>query len=311
MNQDDFIPTLNDECNSAIMSETPIIFVEGSDDLQIFEEIAKNCGKECRIKPAEIFIKNRNGCLAVIEVLHKIQQIIQIKNKLKYFTLGIIDGDARFISNDYPQYGNLLVLENYSIESYFTTKEHIEYTIKKITYINDFIQNTIIDRIFDRFIELVMKYYIISLAALRNKIDNNYEVIHKYGDKYSKVKFNNLCEKIEKDYIDLKDYFYRQKNIDIDDQDIIFRIFHGKWLLMIFAEVILDEITHLKTYCKNKEIDQCCYCKIKQYEKCLYRLKANSYQLDMVRIILLEHIVFDNIKYISDRIKKLGIVESD
>ena len=72
--------------NEAIMSDTPIVIVEGTDDIPLYEDLIKSLNKNIEVYASEnlIISGNISGCVGVVNSLNKINEFSQNINIEKY-----------------------------------------------------------------------------------------------------------------------------------------------------------------------------------------------------------------------------------
>ena len=107
----------------------PYILVEGKDDIAFYENLVESIERDYIVKPIGRY-KDSSNCVAVIEFMQELDEVLDREEHRKYF-LGIIDGDARKQRDDFPKENSLLcILQYYSWESYFINREVVSKSIK-------------------------------------------------------------------------------------------------------------------------------------------------------------------------------------
>ncbi|WP_066152733.1 hypothetical protein [Aliarcobacter cryaerophilus] len=107
----------------SIMSKTPIIIVEGIDDIQIYEDIVLSLNRDIEVYASEnlLISDGKSGTNGVKTCLKK---IYDNSNGIDFskFIMGIIDRDASYYRRDPLDIKGLFILNLYSIESHFVNK---------------------------------------------------------------------------------------------------------------------------------------------------------------------------------------------
>ncbi|MFN5990975.1 MAG: hypothetical protein ACK6A9_09635 [Dolichospermum sp.] len=311
---DEMKPDISYLLNEAIMNNISKIIVEGRDDIQFYENLAENINKDIEVLAIENISGYSEGCSSVIDFIKDLSDIIGGEEQDYGYILGIIDRDCRYYRQEIP-FGLddlLLVLNFYSYESHFFSKNTITMVINHLTYASiKLLQNNIcIEFIERKILRKIDELYYCSLEALKNACEENYQNVLGYGTKYNKI-FNPqklLISQVLSKKTDLDEYA-RQKSISKDDIKLIA---NGKWLLSWFTHQLLSEIDKLPNLCCNNStnINQCQYCKTEKNDKCLYRSKTtintsdNKYLQDLENFIIA---LYDEpaLDYIKERIQSL------
>ena len=151
----------------------PYILVEGKDDIAFYENIVESIDKDYVVKPIGRY-KNSSNCIAVIEFMEELDGVLNKDEHRQYF-LGIIDGDARKQRDDFPPENSLLyILQYYSWESYFISKEVVFKSIKNFLKTRRLLSDETIDVLYTKYIEnhLFNELWFCGLKRLRDK-DND------------------------------------------------------------------------------------------------------------------------------------------
>ena len=259
---------------NAVMTKTPLIIVEGHDDLKKFSGILSNSRRKQPIfKPVEL-IKNYNeGCLGVINALNDLKSNPHHSDdKLRNFVLGIIDKDVRNYRSEIPENDLIYTLIYYSIESYFVNKISLESILHYIlegemSIINDDLISYIFESSIDHVIDIV--YYPV-LDALKSATDSSH-TSNKAKYEMEPGAIRNHISKIynEHEIISLSELAEAfSKNLDV-----MMDICKGKWLLDIWLECVKEKVAELPSACSLSVISTCTYCNVGIYDKCLYKVK--------------------------------------
>ncbi|MDY8025154.1 DUF4435 domain-containing protein [Paenibacillus polymyxa] len=292
---------------SAIMTEVPIVFVEGHDDIQFYEKLCIDLEKEVEVFAVETFEDYGQGCDSVIKLFEYLQIQISQNPLITNYVMGIIDRDARYFRNELPEnLKGLFVLKYYSFESHFVCDINIEKILPMVSSINiKAIDKEVIDFCKGNFLGISSQLYYISLEALKKACVEGYQAVLGYStkaaliaDKNSReILFNKVIEKKE----DL-DSFAQEKNID---ETNLFSIIKGKWLLQTYANCVLERLNDLQNACSKGEIKRCQYCESGHAAKCLWKLKE-KYRYNQIANLLSNYYDESEVQYIKERLNKLG-----
>ena len=290
----------------AIMSKTPLIIVEGRDDIQFYGVLANIANKEVWIDAIENIEGYAEGCDNVIQCITDLQERINERPQNKDFLMGIIDTDCRRYRQGIPNIKCLFVLKYYSYESHFATRNSLKKLIQLITYASP----TLVNEKTLQYIEsdVSKQYedlYYISLEALKKACICGYDAIVGYKTKMGYIFDNNNKSRILQLIYDKKndlDAFANERSISMADIKCIAK---GKWLLHVYCEAILNKILTLHIACSDNKINSCQCCNSGEYGKCLWKTK-NNFQFGQVFNLLLSCIDEDEIGYITNRIKQLA-----
>ena len=125
------LPTINNLLANAVITDRPLIVVEGKDDIQFYDTICERIDREFKITAVENINGYTEGCDKVIDLTSDIQSTLIEQPNLQRLYLGVIDKDVR----DYRDtehfstingYLNLFILNYYSYESHYITRENIK-----------------------------------------------------------------------------------------------------------------------------------------------------------------------------------------
>ncbi|MCM3170767.1 DUF4435 domain-containing protein [Paenibacillus sp. MER 99-2] len=290
----------------AIMSETPVIVVEGRNDIQIYNYLVNQSEKNCWVEAVENIEGYTEGSGGVIDFITDVQGKLEEREENKKYILGIVDRDARYYRGEIPNLESLLILEYYSIESHFVSTNNLRKTIchltdaherlldhRTISYIESKLHNNEFDNL-----------YYIALDALKVACDEQYIGIVSYGleagNIFSKERGKDIIREIFKRKSQLE-AFAEEHEITIGD---LRKIAKGKWILYVYTNFLTHLIKELHIACDNDLINKCNFCKTKVLNKCLWKTK-NNYQIGHVHGVV-SSIVDGEFDYICNRIKLLA-----
>ncbi len=303
-------PRINNLLAKAKITEVPLIVVEGGDDIQFYDRLAKICNKKINVKPVETIDSYSEGCEEVINLVKDIQDTLaDDESYLKYF-LGIIDKDIRDLRNSLPDHLlGLFSLNFYSLESHFISKYFIKEILYKITKVNeDLVTSSLIDLIYENANNNTVNFLKnVTLDCILNSLDPSYNAKFSFDQGIEQLfhndvlrqEINNMEEELIQESIRLG--FYR--NIDLNFLKLYTK---GKWLLKLFYINVFDEIGQLPSKCKGKTITQCQYCETNKDEKCLYGLYMNHQRGSFHNYVLKNFLDKEEVSYICNKINSLN-----
>ncbi len=296
---------------TAIMTSTPIIIVEGNDDISIYENILLSLDLDFKVYASENLKVISSGKAGCVGVKHSLEVIEFNSNGLDYekHILGIIDKDVSVFRGDDNTLKGLFVLKYYSIESHYITKEIIPYIVNNLTLISlKSFDDKISDIIFSNILEKLNDLYYISLEALRNACESEYESLFRYQPNSihsirQHTNFERDREKLEEKLEDLNIFaesFNLSKNIDS-----LRLIAKGKWILEDFISELNQELNAISNLCKSGDIEKCQFCINETYDKCLYIMKSKN-EKNNIKRLLFNNVNISELDYIKDRMQQLG-----
>lgn len=288
--------------NSAIMTSTPMIIVEGSDDVGFYESVLNHVSKEGNVYAIENILNYAEGCSEVIRAIQDLQSRINEKNK--QFLLGIIDGDVHYYRNTTPKLKCIFILKYYSFESHFISQANLKILIGNLISNSKFSTSKEVMDYCNKEIDIKFReLYYYSLEALKKSLKPNYASVVSYSTPAGTLYCNHFFQAIKQRKYNLN-YFARSKKI-VFDMNNLKKIAKGKWLLHYFAASSLSRLNNLSLACNNGEITQCQFCSQGKPNKCLRRLNSN-YNVDNIKSKLLSMFDEREFRYIFKRFNKLG-----
>lgn len=297
---------LNELFVEAIMSESPLIIVEGIDDIAVYERIANHSKirEDIQVIAIENIRDYDSGCDNVIKAITDLQDMIREKEENKKYILGIIDRDARFYRNDIPELEGLFILKYYSYESHFVGEQGLKFVLPIVTNsYEEMIDETVVTKLKDGLSREYEDLYYISLEALKNACDKYYNGKVCYKQKAGRIlsedSKKSILNKLDKDGLD---NFASERGIT---KYSLKNIAKGKWLIFVYAKVILNNLINLHISCRNGKINQCQYCKVKKYDQCMFKLKKKFRNIGQIETLLLQSFDWNELEYIIDRVNLL------
>lgn len=292
---------INELLNQAIITQTPVVIVEGTNDIKLYDEIVKVVPFDIDVYAIEHVKGYSEGCEQVIRAIEELNQITNNKHKLSNYMLGIIDKDVRDYRQEIPKVQPLLVLKYYSIESHFISINILpEITALVIRGKSNMFDHEVYHSMMQEIEQAVQSLYYFSLEALHNAMDPNYNSEFSYSYPAGRLGDLNAKNKIEQKQDYLNDF---ASNLGIKNSiNTIKIIANGKWLLDMFASTFLNILENLKDKCANNEINRCISCSNGSCDKCMYRIEE-GFTKKTIKNLILSNVRKAEIDYIVDRIK--------
>lgn len=285
----------------AIMSKTPLIVVEGYDDIKFYDTLATAVGKDVWVDAIENFDGYTEGCDSVVKCMEEMQDIISERPENITYVMGVIDRDARFYRGEIPNCQGLFILKYYSYETHFVTRSNVE---KLVSYLTTSSSRLIDDKTLDfitKNVDYTLLYYM-SLEALKNACIREYNGDVGYKEKPGRIlKDNVLAQKIlsKKEQLD---QFAAEKNIKVSDIKLIAK---GKWILHYYLESVMSQIEQLPAGCSTGIINQCNFCKTGRTDKCQWKV-INKFNIGQITNLFLRLIDDNEVGYIKERLQYLA-----
>lgn len=285
----------------------PLVVVEGKDDVAIYEQLSLIAKKRLFIRPIETIEGYGEGCEHVKTFIADAQSVLEESIENERYLLGIIDRDASFYrGNNYSDLKALLVLNAYSIESHFTTRNHVYFLLEHSVHSIQRVNEVVLDLISEGLNDVYEKLYYFSLEALKNACDSEYVNVIGYGNSFGQIK--NQIEALWPAINDKRailDQFAIEKAISIQDIKLVAK---GKWFLEAFIDEIFGKISRLHEYCSSDEYSdfpRCIYCENGIYEKCSWKLKKNVTK-NYASLMVYQFLDEEETSYIVDRFALLA-----
>ncbi|MGQ6466019.1 hypothetical protein ACUNEK_06565 [Serratia sp. IR-2025] len=109
--------------NTAIMTKSISVIVEGVDDIQVYYGIAKSANKIVEIFPIETIDGYAPGCNHIVTAMDDILELPKANVNIDNYIIGIIDKDVKDFRGEMPTNPLILTLKHYSMESHFVDKK--------------------------------------------------------------------------------------------------------------------------------------------------------------------------------------------
>lgn len=268
----------------AVMIGEPMIIVEGKDDYQIYQNLARQINPNIEVFQVNEFENYTEGCRGVIDCVEVLQTKFEEKPENIQFALGIIDRDVRPYRNELPDdLQGLFITKYYSFETYFATKENLRKLIAKITYATtQDIDNQMLEFVLSETQNPFSTLYLISLEALKNACVPGYTNLLGYDDSVGKIAAKDFHDNILPQLLIKKDEletFAATFNLTKSD---LKQVAKGKWYLHWLLNASYPKISELKTQCTSGRITQCRSCRVGNYNDCLFKTKQKKYAIKVL-----------------------------
>jgi len=289
--------------NEAIMSNTPIILVEGAADIPIYEQLSESNDLKSEVYAVENIDGFAAGCRGVIDCLNEIREHSD-GTSIENHILGIIDRDARYYRGEIPLDKALLVLEYYSMESHFITEEATALIVRTVTRVtNTLLEKGTRELIHNKIQKSLLELFTLSLEALKNAVQEDYESLFGYGTNIQQIKNQNLHVEVMEKEREL-DEFATSINIE-KSWDNLLKVCKGKWVFFEYCQLLQKEVASLANRCKESQIKQCQFCFKESFDNCLYKIQSNFNETN-IRQLLFSNLHTSNLNYVVDRVSALG-----
>ncbi|WP_336778011.1 hypothetical protein [Pantoea sp. USHLN256] len=285
--------------NEAIMSETPILVVEGVDDVPVYENLCFSLGGNHEVIAVQNLKGKHEGSKSVVSFIEEVN-MLGFSGELERYILGVIDRDARFYRGELNALPGLFVLKWYSMESHFITHDAIKAVLIQCTGLSrKLITDELINEIYDEIIELIMPMYFVGLESLRNACELEYASLASYSMSVDHLRNTGAFDEILAKKQELGEFAF-SKSIDFDVNGL-FEVCKGKWVLNEFSKVLIRKIKNLKLRCGAKEIECCQFCHEEPSSLCSYKFESN-YDTAQIRSIIKRHEGFTMFDYLKQRL---------
>jgi len=256
----------------AIMSSTPIVIVEGIDDIKTYTAIAKDAKPNAEIYAVETIDGYSAGCGNVIDAIRELYSLQSNVHAIENYVVGIIDRDMREFRSELPTEKAILVLDFYSIETHFVEKEVFINIVDQFTLISPgMLGSAFLDDLYAKVENRLLDLYYFSLEAMKGALHSSYNADYQYSFANNRRKNEPTLSNVTNKISDL-DQFAAQHNLTRDISSIK-KIAKGKWLLLSFCEEVHLLLQNFSLYCGYLDSKKCQFCNAVINNKCIYKLK--------------------------------------
>lgn len=288
--------------NEAIMSETPMIVVEGVDDISIYEGVCHQLDKYCEVVAVQNLKGMSEGNRGVIDFIKSLLEL-NYEGELDKYILGVIDRDARYYRGEVVDVPAILMLKWYSMESHFITRQAIRCVAEQCTRMQPkLLTHELIEVLYEKLIEHIMPLYYMSLECLKKACVRDYDSVASYKMNVQHLKNIGAFEVIV-ERKDSLDEFASQIGVTNDLEGLL-NICKGKWLIGELSKFMICEIKNLKAKCLRNEIEKCQFCHSGNNELCLYEFE-NAYNEPQIANIIKRNEGYTQFGYLRERIANM------
>lgn len=287
----------------SIMTKIATVIVEGVDDVPVYDSICNKLGKKYDVVAVENIDDFPEGSTGVIQAMEKISTIPPSQHTPHNYILGIIDKDVRDHRREVPQNDLIFMLEQYSMESHFVSKEALKGIINRSIKVTSNLKGEELnDFIYQKVLESISELYLYSLEALKGATDSTYTSAFSYSYKYGRIKDPVIKQKISIKKASLMAY---ADSLGITECiDSLKNMSKGKWLLSYFCEQLETIFQNLPNDCGNSHIEKCQFCINEALNKCQYKLKEGITNLT-IKGFALEEVEGTELNYIRSRLESM------
>ncbi len=273
---------LHDAIKKAYMTKVSLVVVEGKDDLSIYSDLLNKNNNKFNIKPIEYFKGCNPGCNEIEEKVSDINQIYNSSHRVYNYFRGVVDSDVKEFRGEKNERAGILYLNTYSFENSFITENTVLNSIKLLTSLtNEQLDEKLTEKVIQDINSGVQEFYYITLEALKNAVDENYNAIIGFSDGYERPMFDtDMKSELARRRSDL-DNFALEKNINKPCILDMKKYCKGKWHLRYFLKNIISFIDNLHTLC-GQELVECPLCESGDTSQCLYKKSVN---MDVAQLI--------------------------
>lgn len=291
--------------NTAIMTRTISIIVEGVDDIQIYDGIAKSVNKTAEVFPIETIEGYYPGCNHVINAMDDVLAIAQSHSNFSNYMVGIIDKDIKDYRGELPVNPLILTLKYYSMESHFVHKDVLASIFELITKTP---RSLLTDELIEHLYELISlnneDFFLICLESLKNALHEDYDSDFAYSYSEGRIFSEQDVSKVrlKRDELLLfADSLAISRSIDD-----LKKISKGKWLLHFFCVNTLSAAQQYKDLCGTPPIQQCVMCTGNGHSPhhCLYKLK-DSITTKNLKNLLMSNVWLQDFDYIRSKFSSM------
>jgi len=267
--------SLHDAIINAVMIKKPLVVVEGKDDLPIYTKLAKTISGNTNVKPIQYFKDCSSGCSEIERKVEEVNNIYSHEHKAYDYFLGVVDRDAKEFRGEIKNYDGIFYLDTYSFENSFVSKNTLLSIVENITTLtSNELTEDLSGILLEKINSSLTEFYYVTLEALKNAVERDYEGLIGFSDGYEKALKNpNIRSQLMQKREEL-DVFASNNNLSCCCILNFGHFCKGKWHLQYFLTRIKEYAKTLSSFC-GENIEQCPYCKVQDYSNCLYKVKSN------------------------------------
>ena len=287
------------------MTKTISIIVEGADDIQIYDGIAKSVNKTAEIFPIETIEGYFPGCNHVVKAMDNILELPESHARHDKYIIGIIDKDIKDYRGELPVNHLVLTLKYYSMESHFVNKEVLPSIFELITKTpRSLITDELVEHLYEQISLDNEDFFLICLESLKNALQNGYESDFAYSFSEGRI-FSE--EDISKVKVKRNELLAFANSLSISRNiDDLKKFSKGKWLLHFFCVKTLRVAQQYKDLCGTPPIQECVICTGNGHSPnhCLYKLN-DYFNAKSLKPLLMKNFWLKDFDYIRDKISSM------
>lgn len=291
--------------NTAIMTKSISVIVEGVDDIQVYYGIAKSANKIVEIFPIETIDGYAPGCNHIVTAMDDILELPKSNVNFDNYIIGIIDKDVKDFRGEMPTNPLILTLKHYSMESHFVDKKVLPNIFEMITKTpHSLITNNLVDHIYNLISLESEDFFLICLESLKNSLHAEYESAFAYS--YSEGRIFSE-EDVSKVRLKREELLSFAESLSISrNLDDLKKISKGKWLLHLFCVKTLSATQQVKDLCGTAPVQQCVMCVGNGHSPhhCLYKLK-DAINTKTLKNLLTTNVWLPDFDYIRNKLTSM------
>ncbi|PKH88648.1 hypothetical protein CXF79_04540 [Colwellia sp. Bg11-28] len=290
---------------TAVMTKRPLVVVEGKDDLSVYIDLINSNDNKFNVKPIEYFKECTSGCAEIENKVTFINEKYSNSHLVYKYFKGVVDSDAKAFRNEKNERPGILYLNSYSFENSFVTEKSIIETIKTLTSVSrEQLNLDLTTKVIDLINTRVTEFYYITLEALRNAVEEDYDSLLGFSDGYERFIYDDSQkELLEAKYSDL-DTFAQRHNITNGSILQMKDFCKGKWHLHFFLKSLLHFLKELHQAC-GQSITQCPLCEIGDTENCLYKKNTDMNVAQLISVIK-NNIENSDLNYVKETLRNMA-----
>lgn len=298
--------SFHDAIKNAYMTKVPLVIVEGRDDISVYMDLLKKGGRRFNVKPIQYFKHCSPGCKEIEDRVSEINERYGAEHQVYNSFKGIVDCDAKRFRGEELNKPGLLYLESYSFENSFVTENSILHSIKLLTSLTiEQLNKNLTDKVVELINGQFRDFYYISLEALRNAIEPDYDALVGFSDSYQELLFNPIKKAKMLEKHDELDAFAEQLGINCNSILNMGAFCKGKWHLQFLLKSILRFTEQLYLVC-GTELVKCPLCEAGQPNSCLYK-QAFKMDISHLTSAIKSNIENADLNYIQVALYKLAV----
>lgn len=274
---------IEEALTAAIMTNTPLILVEGIDDIPIYEAVAKAAGlRSYQVKKADLFdCSPAGGCDGVLACVQILQNKWQERNDIGLYFIAFIDADLQPFKEKWGEIKSLkglFVLDWYAIEAYFIAPYYIQRLLCYLTRLPEDSTQLIaaFEQINQHWQHLQEDLFLFALDALQKELQPNPTSISKSSAQINSNQYPIVVENLKNRRVELVNFGHSQ-NLNFSKEQIIKRCLRSKDLIIFWIKALFCAKEQRISSCNTNGLPVCENCQTTQnYTNCYYQHKYTN-----------------------------------